>query len=177
MPKAGTLKHEDILRLKERLSNEAAVPTRVDLTKIEAVSQLLPQIKALQSKGYRVADIAKVLTDEGLPINEATLNTTLTTIKARAKEAEKATKKHQVKERTATGRSEAKANDTTRGGAPRVAAPKGQPKLSLSEGLAGPATVRDSPQKPMPSEESEPRQAGPVTNKGVFEPVPDSEVI
>jgi hypothetical protein len=44
-----------------------------EVTKVEAMRLLVPQIRAMQAKGYTVAHIANVLSKTGISLTEATL--------------------------------------------------------------------------------------------------------
>ncbi|MCY1003944.1 hypothetical protein OWM54_43050 [Myxococcus sp. MISCRS1] len=176
MPKAGSLKPEDIEKLRATLSNEDTLPQKRDLTKIEAVTQLLPQIQLLRSKGYRLGDVAKALTAGGLPINEATLNSTLTVIKQRAKAKEKDVEKEQKK-----GRKPAEVRTSATVPSAPVSARRGvdvqpQVKRLQSDQRPGSSSSTEATAKAGTSGHESPK-AGPETNKGVFKPVADSEVI
>ncbi len=43
------------------------------MTKTEAIRMLVPHILGMRAKGYRLADIAKMLSDRGIPVSAAAL--------------------------------------------------------------------------------------------------------
>jgi hypothetical protein len=71
---------EAVEALKRHL--EALPPHREDaVTKLQAVRMLVPDIQAMQSKGYSLGAIAECLTERGLPISAVALKSYLSHVK------------------------------------------------------------------------------------------------
>lgn len=70
-PKVRVDTLEGFRQLLEATPEHAPAPE--EITKSEAVRQLLPEIRAMQSKGYRLPSIAAMLSEHGLPVSVWTL--------------------------------------------------------------------------------------------------------
>jgi hypothetical protein len=57
----------------QRVLENAPVCNTTEVTKVDAMRLLLPQIKAMQAKGYGLAHIAKLLSETGISLTEVTL--------------------------------------------------------------------------------------------------------
>ncbi len=57
----------------QRVLENAPACNTTEVTKVEAMRLLLPQIKAMQAKGYGLAHIAELLSETGISVTEVTL--------------------------------------------------------------------------------------------------------
>jgi hypothetical protein len=67
-----------------RVLGEAAERRPKEFSKKEAVRLLLPGIRAMQTKGYSIAEIAQVLSEKGVAMTAAALRTVLSSFRAAA---------------------------------------------------------------------------------------------
>jgi hypothetical protein len=67
-----------------RVLEDAPACVTKEVTKVEAMRLLLPQIRAMQAKGYAVAHIANVLSETGISLTEVTLKNYLHRLKVPA---------------------------------------------------------------------------------------------
>jgi hypothetical protein len=67
-----------------RVLEDAPACVTKEVTKVEAMRLLLPQIRAMQAKGYAVAHIAHVLSETGISLTEVTLKNYLHRLKVPA---------------------------------------------------------------------------------------------
>ena len=72
---------EFLAKLKDELAKapKKVKPKSEDLTKAALVKSLEPQIRAMQKRGYVLAEISEFLTAKGLKISKATLTAYLNT--------------------------------------------------------------------------------------------------
>ena len=66
----------------ERVMEDSPTCHTTEVTKVEAMRLLLPQIKAMQAKGYGLSHIAKVLSQTGIAVTEVTLKNYVNRLKA-----------------------------------------------------------------------------------------------
>jgi hypothetical protein len=68
-PKIAISTIQDVLRTVE----EAPDCDETEVAKVEAMRRLVPAVKTMQAKGYGLAHIAKLLSDKGIAVTEASL--------------------------------------------------------------------------------------------------------
>jgi hypothetical protein len=66
----------------ERVMDQAPTCNATELSKAEAMRRLLSPIAAMQAKGYGLAQIARVLSESGIALTEASLKNYLTRLSA-----------------------------------------------------------------------------------------------
>jgi hypothetical protein len=68
-PKIAISTIQDVLRIVE----EAPDCDETEVAKVEAMRRLMPAIKTMQAKGYGLPHVAKLLSDKGIAVTEASL--------------------------------------------------------------------------------------------------------
>ena len=155
---------------------------RDEFNQKEAVRVLFPEIRAMQSKGYSVAEIAQLLSDRGVEVRASSLRTLLSIFrcaaeKSRVHRALKARKETASATRTAAvdQRSLLPKRAPERSGdrAATAAAVQSRETTSMpAHGAQKPPAISDSSQRPLPAASSE-RMARP----GTFIPSEDTDDI
>ena len=81
MDTRGKISPEQVEKSRAALKNPPKPQSR-EATKKQAIRSLVPEILALQREGYSAKAIAQILSDSGIPISGATLNSYLQRIKS-----------------------------------------------------------------------------------------------
>ena len=144
--------------------------TTTEITKLQAVQALTPDIQQMQSKGYGWTAIADLLSEHGIPINVVTLKGYLQRTKAGAgKSRHKRKGSPDAEKRPARGSGE----DPRKGAARATAAAATAPKEETAEPLGGP------PNRTPVGGAKAPRalDSGTVSRRSAFVPEEDSDDI